>query len=103
MSQVSEIKCPHCGQWGQWNSKIDETCAHCTAYLDPVRLSQEKERVFYEQNRKKSDFLIVKESDETIVQIFKIFMTPIRTATYYGVGLIFVVVAILLVVFGLAA
>jgi hypothetical protein len=101
MSQVSLIKCPHCVKWGQWTGKVDEKCQYCNEYLDPERLQYTTERVQYEENRKKSDFLVVKDSDETIVQIFKIFLTPIRTATYYGVGLIFLVVALMLVVFGL--
>lgn len=101
MSQTSEIKCPECGQWSQWASKIDETCVHCGANLEPERLQYATERMHYEANRKKSDFLVVKDSDETIVEIFKIFLSPIRYATYYGVALIFVAVAIMLVVFGL--
>jgi hypothetical protein len=101
MSQTSEIKCPACGQWNQGNNRMDETCTQCNSYLDPTRVEHAREQVLYEANRKKSDFLVVKEGDETIVEIFKIFMTPIRTATYYGVGLIFIVVAIALVVFGM--
>jgi hypothetical protein len=101
MSQINEIKCPACGQWGQWTGKIDEKCEHCGGLLNPERFLYVEESRINEENQKKNDYFLVKDSDETIVQLFKIFLNPVRWGAFYGGAFVFILVAIMLVVFGM--
>jgi hypothetical protein len=101
MSQVSEIKCPVCGKWSKWTSKIDERCPHCDAHLDPGRLQYaEKQRINAEMERK-SSYLIIKDTDDPIVQMFKQFVNWLRWATFYGISVIYFVIAIMVILYGL--
>lgn len=103
MSQVSEIKCPHCGKWGLWNGKVDQKCANCHGYLDPERFLHESEKKVAADVATKEDFYTLKDSDETIVQLYKMFVNSFRFGSYYTILLFFIVIAILLVIFGLLA
>ena len=102
MSQVSEIKCSVCGKWSKWTSKVDERCPNCNAHLDPGRLQYaEQNRINAETNRKNS-YLVIKESDDPVVQMFKQFTNWLMWTTFYGISVIYFVIVIMVVVFGLA-
>jgi hypothetical protein len=102
MSLVSEIKCPECGHWSQSTGKADAKCSNCGAHLEPERFSHETTTAFANAN-KKDDYFVVKDSDETITQIFKLFMNPLRWGSYYVALLFFILIAGMLAIFGILA
>ena len=101
MSQVSEIKCPVCGKWGEWTSKIDEKCPHCGAYLDHGRLLYAEERKIKAEQAKQNSYLIIKETDDPLVQMGKQFVNWLRWATFYGISVIYFIIAFVVVLYGL--
>jgi len=101
MSQVSEIKCPVCGKWSEWTGKIDERCPHCAAHYDAGRLQYaEENRIKTEINRQNS-YLIIKDTDDPVVQMGKQFVNWLRWATFYGISVIYIVIAVLVILYGL--
>ena len=102
MSQLSEIKCPACGKWCEWTSKIDEKCPHCGEYLDAVRLQYaEDKRITAERDKQNSD-LFMKDTNDPILLMFKQFINWLRWTTFYGVSVIVFIIAFMIVVYGLA-
>ncbi len=102
MSQLSIIKCPSCGQWSNRAGKDDDKCEKCGAYLEPERfLRSEEHRI--EEDQRKDNYLVVKESDETIVQLGKLFINAMRWGSYFGAVLFFIAITVMLVIFGLIA
>src|SRR5476651_285607 len=102
MSQLSEIKCLVCGKWCEWTSKIDEKCPNCKAYLDHGRfLYAEEKRINTERDRKNSD-LFLKDTKDPILLMVKQFIYWLRWTTLYGVSVIVFIIAIMIVVYGLA-
>ena len=101
MSQVIEIKCPVCGKWSKWTDKIDETCPHCGAYFDDGRrLYAEEQKLNTEQNRRDS-YLVINSNDDPLVQMGKQFINWLRWTTFYGISVIYVFIAILVIIYGL--
>jgi hypothetical protein len=103
MSQVSEIKCPHCHEWVQWGSKVDDKCANCSGYLEPERFRYESEKRLTEDINKKKDFYVLRDSDETITQLYKMFVNSFRLGSYYVMLLFAIFIAVLITIFGLLA
>ena len=101
MSQVSEIKCPVCGEWSKWTSKIDETCPDCHAHLDPGRLQYAEEKKIIAARNRETSYLIIDESGDPIVQMFKQFVNWLRWTTFYGISVMFFVIALMVILFGL--
>jgi hypothetical protein len=101
MDQVSEIKCPACGKWSEWTGKIDEKCPYCHAHLDAGRLQYAEENRIKSENSKKNSYLVIKNTDDPVLQILKQFINWLRWGTYYGISVMFFVIAIMVVVFGL--
>ena len=102
MSQVSEIKCPICGEWCKWTSKIDEKCPNCHERLDPGRFQYAEEKRINTERDRDNSYLIIKDTDDPIVQMFKQFIGWLRWTTFYGISVVFFVIAIMVIVFGLA-
>jgi len=102
MSQVSEVKCPECGQWNKSTGKVDEKCAGCNEYLEPERFAH-AEAVKISEAGNGSYYLTIRDTDETIVQIFKMFINSVRWGAYYIAMLFFVFIVLLLAIFGLVA
>jgi predicted RNA-binding Zn-ribbon protein involved in translation (DUF1610 family) len=103
MSQVSEIKCPHCGEWSQWTGKVDAKCVSCGQYIEPVRFVHDSEKKLAEDTNKKKDFYVLRDSDETITQLFKMFVNSFRFGSYYVMLLFVIFIAVLITIFGLLA
>jgi len=101
MSQISEIKCPVCGKWSNWTGKIDETCPHCSAQLDPGRFQYEEQKRIHAENIQKNSYLVVNDTDDPIIQMGKQFINWLRWTTFYGISAIYFVVVIMIVLFGL--
>jgi len=101
MSQVSEIKCPTCGEWSSWTGKVDEKCPNCATHYDAGRLQYaEENRIKAETNRKNS-YLVIKDTDDPIVHMFKQFVNWLRWATFYGISVVYFIIAIMVIVYGL--
>lgn len=102
MSQISEIKCHTCGEWSRWTGSISDRCPHCGEYFEPRRIQYAEERRITTENNKQNSYLVIHESDDPLVQIFKQFVNWLRWGTYYGISVIYIVIGILVVVYGLA-
>jgi len=103
MSQVSEIKCPNCGEWNKWTDKVDDKCKACGEYLEPGRFVRAEEIKKIKAANKKNEYFVMKDSDETIVQLYKLFLNSILWGSYYVVMLFFIFIAGMLLIVGLIA
>lgn len=101
MSQVSEIKCPVCGKWSNWTSKIDERCPNCYEQFDPGRFKYAEEKRINTEMIQKNSYLIIRDTDDPIMQMAKQFINWLRWATFFGMSVIYFVIAIMIVLFGL--
>ena len=102
MSQLSEIKCQACGQWSSWASKIDEKCPKCGAYLDPGRFQYAEEPRMVAERDKESRELYLKDTHDPIMLMIKQFIHWLRWGTFYGISVIVFIIAIMIIVYGLA-
>lgn len=82
----SEKKCPHCGQWTEWQQHIDDKCQHCGKYLQEEarqdEVKAENRRKQLEEQFKKYWPFDVKPSDPFIIKGLK--------WTGYGIYMVFV-------------
>lgn len=101
MSQINEIKCRNCGHWVTWNCRIDDKCPNCGAYLEPERYLHAEERKIAEEHKRTSGYLVIKDTDDNLTQIFKEFVNWLRWGTFYGISIIYVIIAIAVVLYGL--
>jgi hypothetical protein len=101
MSQVSEIKCPACGKWCNWTGKIDERCPNCNSLLDPGRFRYAEEQRVSAEHIRKNSYLIIKDTDDPVVQMFKQFVNWLRWATFFGISVIYFVIAVMVILYGL--
>lgn len=101
MSQVSEIKCPVCGEWSKWTSKIDEKCPNCNAYLDHGRLKYAEENRINAERVRENSYLIIKDTDDPLVQMGKQFINWLRWTTFYGISVMYFFIAIMVILYGL--
>jgi endogenous inhibitor of DNA gyrase (YacG/DUF329 family) len=101
MSQVSEIKCPVCGKWSNWTDKIDARCPNCNEQFNPERVRYAEERRINTERVRNEGYLIIKDSDDPVIQMSKQFVNWLRWTTFYGISVIFFFIAIMIIVFGL--
>jgi hypothetical protein len=101
MDQLSEMKCPACGNWSGWTSKIDAQCPHCQAYFTPRRMQYEEEKRLKTEQLRKNSYLIVKEDDDPLVSMAKETINWLRWATFYGISVMYFFIAIIVVLYGL--
>ena len=101
MSQVDEIKCPACGKWCNWTGKVNEKCPNCGSLLDSEHFQYAEEKRIYAEKNQGSSYLVIKDTDDTIVQMAKQFVNWLKWTTFYGLSIVYVFLAILLVLFGL--
>jgi methionyl-tRNA synthetase len=102
MSLVNEIKCPHCEAWNQSTGMVDAKCANCSEYLEPARVEHEEEKRLAAA-RNENYYLKINDNDETLTQLFKIFVNSVRWSAYYAVMLFFIFVAGILLIVGIIA
>ena len=101
MSQVNEIKCPACGKWSNWTTKIDERCPHCDAQYDAGRFKYAEENRIHAEKIKKDSYLIISDDDDPVVQMGKQFVNWLRWTTFYGISIIYFGIAIMIILYGL--
>jgi len=101
MSQINEIKCPSCGKWCTWTNKIDERCPNCNSYLNPGRLQYVETNRINAEREKQSSYLVIKDTDDPLVQMGKQFVNWLRWATFFGISVIYFVIAIAVILYGL--
>lgn len=101
MSQVSEIKCPNCGKWSQWTGKIEATCPHCGAHLEPGRMHYAEEQKIIRERNRNDGFMAIKKDDDPVVRLFKEFVSWLRWTTFYGISVIYIVIAVMVILYGL--
>ncbi len=103
MSQVSEVKCPHCKEWTLWRGHIDDRCLYCNHFLDPQRFSREVERKIRREVVAESDLFFLKPEDGPTKRRLKIYFNSFRWWVYY-VQIAFVAfITLLMFLIGLCA
>ena len=103
MSQVSEIKCPSCKKWSNWTGKIDAKCPHCGALLDSEHFKYAEEKRIRIAQDKENGYLLIHEADDPLIKMWKEFINWLRWTTFYGISVIYVFIAIILLLFGIVA
>ena len=103
MSQVCEIKCPHCGEWTLWKGEVDDRCLYCDGFLEPRRFSRDIEKKIATQVKKENDYFALKPTDGQIKREVKIFFNSFRWAVYYVEIAFFVFITLLMVLLSLFA
>jgi methionyl-tRNA synthetase len=68
---MGQKKCPHCGNWSEWNQHIDDTCDHCGKNLSPVEVKRDKVRKDEKKKNEEEWMFYIKESDTSLVKFFK--------------------------------
>lgn len=83
MSQIREIKCPHCGEWSLWNGDIDDRCLYCDGFLEPRRFSREVEKKVRREVIKENDYFFIKPGDGEFKRVVKTFFNDLRWLAFY--------------------
>ncbi len=94
---ISEIKCPHCGEWTMWKGNIDDRCLNCGEFIEPQRFSQEVEKKINKDLKKEDDYFALKPSDGPFTREVKSFFNSLRWAAYYVQLIFFAFITLLLV------
>lgn len=103
MSQISEIKCPHCGKWTLWNGHVDDRCLYCDEFIEPQRFSREVEKRIANEVKKENDYFAIKPGDGPFKRRVKHFLNSFRWAMYYLEIAFFIFITLLLVLLSLMA
>ena len=98
---VNEIKCPHCGKWSNWTGRTDEICPRCGQHLDPGRFRHAEEQKMIHARNVKDGFMVVKHDDDPIVKILKEIVNWVRWTTFYGISVIYIIIAVMVIIYGL--
>ena len=101
MSQVSELKCPHCGEWTLWKGHIDDRCLYCGEFLEPNRFSREVEKKIVEEVKKENDYFALKPNDAPFIRRIKVFLNSFRWMVFYMQIAFFVFVTLIIVLISL--
>ena len=83
MSQVREIKCPHCGEWTLWNGNVDDRCLFCNEFLEPQRFSREIEKKVVTEVKKENDYFALNPSDNYLKRRIKLLFNSFRWMVFY--------------------
>ena len=69
MPMASEKKCPHCGQWTEWNVSMEDRCQHCNEYLMARERADDEARVERIRKDKEKFMFTVKPTDGPLMRI----------------------------------
>lgn len=75
----TEKKCPHCGNWTEWEKHPTDRCTSCNEVLDKIALEEKTEREEKAKFIKENDFLRIKETDGLGMRMVR------RTAWFFHV------------------
>ena len=81
MTQVREIKCPHCGEWTMWQGGLDDRCLFCAEFLETRQFSREVEKRINKQLLKEDDYLFIRPGDGPVKRLFKRTLNRLRWVT----------------------
>ena len=99
MSQVREIKCPHCGEWTMWNGNVDDRCLFCDEFLEPQRFSREIEKKVVTEVKKENDYFALSPADSHLKRRVKLFLNSVRwMAVYLQIAFFIFITAIIVLV-----
>ena len=101
MTQIREIKCPHCGEWTMWKGEVDDRCFFCDEFLEPQRFSREIERKVNLELLKENDYFFIKPGDGIFTRGYKRFFNWLRWLAFYLQIAFFVFVTLVLVIISL--
>ena len=101
MSQVREIKCPHCGEWTLWAGHIDDRCLYCNSFLETRRFSREVEKKVRNEVLKENDYFAIKPGDSDLKRYTKKALNSLRWWVVYLQIAFFIFVTLLLVLISL--
>ena len=103
MSQVSEIRCPHCGAWTMWQGHIDDRCISCGEFLETRRFSLEVEKRITRELKKDDDYFAPKPTDSPERKWFKSMFNSFRWGVYYVQLALFTFITIVILIISLLA
>ena|ERR1700749_5073376 len=101
MTQIREIKCPHCRQWTIWQGDVDDRCLNCGEFIEPNRFSREVEQRVNKELLKEEGYLYVKSTDGEIKREAKGFLKGLSWVVISLQVLFFVFVSALIVLISL--
>lgn len=101
MTQIREIKCPHCRQWTTWQGGVDDRCLHCGEFIEPNRFSREVEKRVNRQLLKEDGYLHTKPTDGELKREAKSFLRGLSWVVISLQVLFFVFVSALIVLISL--
>ncbi|HVW98344.1 MAG TPA: hypothetical protein VHA56_20425 [Mucilaginibacter sp.] len=101
MSQVKEIKCPHCGKWTLWEGRIDDRCLYCDGFLETRQFSYEVEQRARRQAMREDDYFFVRPGDGLLKRWGKRILNTLRWWTIFMQVAFFVIVTIIIVLISL--
>jgi hypothetical protein len=103
MTQIREIKCPHCGEWTMWKGEVDDRCFFCDEFLEPQRFSREVEKKVNRELLKENDYLFIHPNDSSVKKMVKTSLNSVRWLAYYIQIAFFLFVTAVLVILSLFA
>ena len=104
MSGVSEVKCPHCGEWTTRQGRVDDKCHNCGGYIEPHRFSAAAEKkTMKAKNPKQADFFPVKAGDGPITQEVKGFINAFGWIVFYSEVAFYISVVAVIAILGFIA
>lgn len=68
---MGEKKCPHCGQWSEWTTDINDLCEHCGKSLGGRDLEYKEQRDRDKQANEEQWIFYIKETDGEFVKGMK--------------------------------
>jgi phage FluMu protein Com len=98
MSDVKEIKCPHCGEWTMWSGHIDDRCLYCNGFLETREYAIHIEKKIRKEVINEDDFLFINPNDGFFKRWLKQILNFVRWGGYYIAIVFFIVVTLLIVI-----
>ena len=98
MSQVREIRCPHCGKWTLWQGDIDDRCFFCDGFLETHQFSIQVEKKIRKEVILENDYFFVNPGDGFFLRHGKNFFNALRWFIIYFQIAIFIFVTLIIVI-----